>query len=272
MLRKYYDKIIFTIALLFLIGCTVVFFQTGEELVAELDTDLPPVENVESYEMTPHEEIELDLATWGEARSQSAGDAWVYDIFTPPRIFYHEVEDRFDVQPPGPVDPDEVEIEIEFVGFEEEPYRIQLTGYIGSEENPRINLDDLESGQMIMTRKDRELPEFDIEIRGFSVRREQMDGVVSRVAEAVVFDRRTGEEVVLLEEEVKYLDEPAIVVRTTEDPPRTINARPGEGFDVGEHLYRVEEYTVDPPEIVVTKSSPDRDGPRRRTLTPGERL
>ncbi len=272
MLSKNYDKILLALSLLVLIGLSVLFFQRGEEIAGALHTDLPPVSNVYQYEMTPQEDVSLEFPVWQTPQPQSAGDAWVYDIFTPPYIFYNEAADEFVPRPPGPRDGEVAELEIEFIGFQEEPYRIQLTGYAGRDEDPLITFLDNETGEMILTRRNREVPEVDIEVRSFNVRREERNGVVTRVPEAVIFDRRTGEEVLLLEEETKYLDEPAIVVTTSEDPPRTINARPGEMFDIGEYSYLVEEYTVDPPEIIMIKYSPNRDEPRRATLRPGQRF
>lgn len=272
MLRKNYDKIIFTLTLLVLIGFSAVFFQRGEQIAAELDTEIPPVRNVYDYEMTREENIEIETITWGGPGPQSSGVDWVYDIFTPPEIFYHEAQDRFDVRPPGPVDEDAVVAEVEFVGFEEEPYRIQLTGHAGRDDDPLIFFQDREAGGVLSARTNQDVPEADMEVRSFTVHRRDTDGVVTRVSEVVIYDRRTGEEVLLEEEETKYLDEPAIVVSTNETPPRTINARPGEAFDVGDFSYRVENYTVDPPEINITKTAVDQDEPRRATLSPGERF
>lgn len=270
MLRKKYDKILFAFSLLVLIGASLLFFLRGEEIARDLHTDLPPVTHVQEYEMTALESVSLEFPTWGAPPPQSSGDDWVYDIFTPPRIYYDEVNDIFVVRRPGRGPGDRVELEIEFVRFEEQPYRIQLTGYAGRDEDPLITFLDNETGEVFMTRKNREVPEADMEVRSFNVRRVEQNGVVMRIPEAVIFDRRTGEEVTLVEEETRYLDEPAIVVTTSEDPPRTINARPGEMFDVGEYSYLIEEYTVDPPEIEILKYSPEREEPRRTTLSPGQ--
>ena len=270
MLRKKYDKILFAFALLVVIGSSLLFFQRGEQIAGDLHTDLPPVANVYQYEMTSLESISLEFPTWEAPPPQSSGDDWVYDIFTPPRIYYDEVNDIFVVRPPGREGVERVELEIQFVRFEEQPYRIQLTGYAGRDEDPLITFLNNETGEVIVTRKNREVPEADMEVRSFNVRREERNGVVMRIPEAVIFDRRTGDEVMLVEEETRYLDEPAIVVTTSEDPPRTINARPGEMFDVGEYSYLVEAYTVDPPGIDILKHSPERDEPRRTTLSPGQ--
>ncbi len=272
MLSKNYDKIIFGISVLILIGFSIVFYQRGQQIVEELDTEIPAVENIHQYEMTPQVELDLEVRTWSPPSPQPAGDDWIYDVFTPPRIYYHETQDRFDVRRPDvDTEPEEV-IEVEFVGFEEEPYRIQLTGYAGREDDYLITFLNRETGDVIVTRKGREVSEADIRIENFSVTREEENGVVVRVARAVILDRRSGEEVTLLEEETKYLDEPAIVVRTSEDPPRTINARPDESFDVAEYTYRVEEYTVDPPRVVLSKLSEVNEEPESRSLEPGGRF
>lgn len=272
MLRKYYDKILFGLSLLVLIGFSLVFFQSGEEIASEFDAELPPVRNVREYELTQAESIDVEVPDWGPPPRQSSGVDWVYDIFTPPRIFYDEANDRFIPRPPGPQDPEDVVAEVEFVGFEDEPYRIQLTGYVGGEEDPSIIFDNLETDQGIVTKRNREEPQADMEVREFTVHRIEEDGVVSRVAEAVIYDRRTGEEVVLVEEETKYRDEPAIALRTNENPPRQINAREGESFNVREYTYQLEDYSDDPPEITITKTGPDQGEPQRRTLVPGDRF
>ncbi len=272
MLSKNYDKVIFGISVLILIGFSIVFFQRGQQIVEELDTEIPMVENIHDYEMTPQVELDLEVHSWAGPQSQSAGADWIYDVFTPPTIYYHEAQDRFDVRQPDRLEDREEIIDVEFVGFEEEPYRIQLTGYAGREGDYLITFLNRETGDVIVTRRGREISDADIRIEDFRVTREEANGVISRIARAVILDQRSGEEVELSEEETKYLDEPAIVVRTSEDPPRTINARPGEAFEVGEFTYRVEEYTVDPPSIVMSKASPEREEPERETLNPGDRL
>ncbi len=272
MLRNNYDKVIFAISVLVVIGLSVVFFQRGQQIVEELDTEIPIVENIHQHEMTPQVDLDLEVRSWAPPEPQSAGPEWVYEVFTPPRIYYHEEQDRFVPTPPGPrVDPEDV-IRVEFVGFEEQPYRIQLTGYAGREGDYLITLLNRETGEMIVTRQGREIPDAEIRIEGFRVDRRENNGVVSRVARAVLFDQRSGEEVTLREEETLYLDEPAIVVRTNEDPPRTINARLDEWFEVGEHVYRVVEYAVDPPRIELERRSLENEESETETLSPGERF
>ncbi len=270
MFTNYYDKILFGISLIILIGFSIVFYQRSQQVIEELETDLPPprVDNV--YELTPDTPLELEPSFWSAPGPQSPGQAWVYDVFTPPSIYYNEADDRFVSEPPGIEARDEEVLAVEFVEFRRAPFRIQLTGQAGSEGEYTLMFRNVETGRYYVTRLGRTLDEVDVEIIDFNIIREEVNGVVGRTSKAVILDQRSGEEVTLIQGETKYTDEPAIFVRTNEQPPRTINARLGEVFEVGEHTYRVEDFTLEPPEVILIKTSPDREEPERSSLSPGQ--
>ncbi len=68
---------------------------------------------------------------WDEPAKQQ--DNWIFEVFTPPRVFFNQGTSRFVIQlPDGEVPPPPAtEFGLEVVGIKREPFRVQLTGYSG---------------------------------------------------------------------------------------------------------------------------------------------
>ncbi|MEY4939552.1 MAG: hypothetical protein RIQ93_1287 [Verrucomicrobiota bacterium] len=213
---------------------------------------------------------------WNPPTAQARGREWVYDLFTPPEIYYNGRSKQFTVKPPAgfgddaPTEPFGLELD----AVRPEPFRLQLIGYMGAEGNWRGTFENLQTGEVFLATAGRRVANLALTIRALDVRERPValpQGMTTRqrVASAVVFDERSGREVTITHRERHFTDTLFAVVLPS-DASAAREVRTGEVFKVGNVTYRIEKITLSPPSIEVTKEAPGRAQPERRTLTPQE--
>ena len=213
---------------------------------------------------------------WAPPAPQSRAREWVYDTFTPPEIFYNTRSKQFSVRPPSSlVEEDAVEaFGIELVAVRPEPFRLQLTGYVGGEGDWRGVFQNVLSGEVFIAGGGRRVPNLALTIRSLDVRAQPVSVADSmstrqRVATAVVRDERSGRDVTLTHRERVFTGTVfAFVAQPGQSAAREV--RTGDTFKVGEATYRVGRIETTPPTVEITKESPNLTQPDRRVLTPRE--
>ncbi len=167
----------------------------------------PPIE---AAPYLPTERVPRDVgaAGWNRPPSQQRGGEWVYEMFTPPEIFYDPRSREFSVKPPAMLAP-ETEVIPAPVIAPPAPFRLQLVGFVGGEGSYLGTFENLATTEHILARSGRTLPDLGVTIRDFQVkrvRREPEDSMATSelMATAVVRDDRTGEDVVLTNLERAY--------------------------------------------------------------------
>lgn len=264
MIRKNYDKILLGVALVVLL-VVFVFSAFRPEVRPITDfVDIPRLHEGNTFQVSPPPEVEIQLVEWERPGPQSAGPHWLYDVFTPPEIFYNAITQEFTVIPPGgPVEEDDFGIGL--VDIREELYRVQLLGYVGRQGDFLINLENVETGELVLAREGREYPELGITVRSFKVERQQVrhegrTDVFEEVARIVIFDHRLERELELRSDTRLRDDRPTAIFRRTGDSGDEIRAHEGDSFDVGEYNFLVE--SIDPPVATVVRTS--RENPEER--------
>lgn len=218
--------------------------------------------------------VKTDL--WNQPVAQSRGRDWVYDVFTPPEIFYNARAKHFTVKPPlGPnEEPPEEAFGIELVAVRPEPFRLQLIGYVGGEGDWRGTFQNVATGEVFLAAAGRRVPNLALSIKSLDVRAvdialPQSMTTRQRVATAVIRDERTQRDVTLTHRERQFTGGlSAWVAATGETASREM--REQEVFKLGAASYRVNKISLAPPSVDVTKESPTLAQPDRRTLTPRE--
>lgn len=213
---------------------------------------------------------------WNPPSSQSRGREWVYDLFTPPEIFYHARSKQFTVKPPAGFLEDESpeSFGLELAAIRPEPFRLQLIGYMGEEGNWRGTFENLASGEVFLGAAGRRVPSLGVTIRSLEVRLQPVapgQGMVTRqrVATAVVQDERAGREVTITHRERRFTDTLSALVAAP-GATATREVRQGEVFKLGDANYRIEKIQLSPPLLEVTKEIPGRAPSERRVLAPRE--
>jgi len=161
---------------------------------------------LEYVELNIHNQIKGDVKTktdgeekfdyWNSPQSQGEDPLWVYDVFTPPRIYIHPETRLFSVIP-HIKKAEATPFELVFRGIERPFYRLHFEGYIEeSASDPRITLIriyDRERDKLELFRVGEESRDGQFRIRDFQLTR-QIDerGLVESEAVAEIVDLREG--------------------------------------------------------------------------------
>jgi hypothetical protein len=148
---------------------------------------------------------------WQNPPSQARGLEWVYDVFTPPEIYYDQRSREFSVTPPKVPDAVmPVDSAPELAAAPSEPFRLQLVGFVGGEGTYRGMFENLATTEHFLARSGRDVPELGVSIVDFQVqrvRRETPDRMPANelIATAIVRDERSGADIVLTNLERAYV-------------------------------------------------------------------
>lgn len=201
---------------------------------------------------------------WAEAPSQSAGDKWLFEVFTPPQIFYNEETKQFTVIPPvratvSPepvVEPPKPEFGLKLAKVEQPLFRLQLVGAVNFGPDARGTFLNVPTGDIVIATKGRVIADLNLEITEFVAerRRTQVQGgsdVVDETITATVRDTQTGVETRLNAR--TRLPEGALTATllTPEGDERV--ARAGATITEGETTFQIVEIALEPPAVTVKR-------------------
>lgn len=273
-MKKFYDKLLLLLAVLALLG-GVAFYVLKSDAASDQrpGLDLQAADN--PYETVPIPDPETKDATWPEPEPQSSGPNWLYDVFTPPKI-YLDSEGNFTAEPPKPPEPPKP-FGIYLAEMEREPYRIQMQGFSGDRSKP-------EEAVLFFYDEERELRFFiregqtnegsEIEVLDFTIDR-QVDeqSNVSVTAIATILDKRSGKEVKLDDEERLFEPEITVVFRSEQDSEVEVELDvepddPETSFETPSGQYILKEINLEERTVTVEKQETEASEAKTRTLSP----
>jgi len=208
-------------------------------------------------------------ANWPKPAAQASGRGWLYEVFTPPVIYYNPLARTFSVTAPGT---DATAFGFELLAVELEPYRLQIAGYYGDADELVGAFTSRQLAAPLLGRKGRSFPELGLTLRNLAVRKVPVnpaDAVPAFevAAIATVFDERLGAEVTLDSRARKLTDTPLARLKlTAEKQPREF--REGDEFSDTTATYRVERVQLDPPEVVISRQVAGLPQPETKVLRP----
>ncbi len=224
--------------------------------------------------------VETDKVRWVAPEPMSRGKDWVYDVFTPPEVYYDAQTGKFrltppsrevalapDVEPRGKIVPG-----LTLHAVDREPFPLQLIGFVGEPGNYMGTFENRVTHETLLLREGAVVETLRMVVREFRVEqvaREIPDSmtVTERQAVAVMVDERTGEETQLRQGETTLtsgrlawvsLDENRIVITVEE----------GELIEASEAQFRIEKIRLAPPEVDVTKEKQSDGASESHTLRP----
>lgn len=277
-LRKYADKVLLVLCVagfLASAGFALLGFRKLDAIAAR-----NPTAGVElaKYEPQPAQMPSIASVTWPDAPPQSRGREWVYDVFTPPVIYYNRSTAEFTVTPPSFSEPvvaaNDAPFEVDLVLVRQEPYRIQLVGYVGDQGAYLATFELMETGETAYGRPGRTFEQGAFTLQSLDVRRETTNSresmpVIEEVAVATILDERTGREEVLTTRERKMLPRLQAILRLRASPAEYRTVREGTSVEVHGYSYLVTQLSLNPPQAVISRRSPDSLGASEtRTLVP----
>ena len=225
------------------------------------------------YEPIPVPVFDDATAVWPNAEEQAPGE--LYDVFTPPAIWIGRdgtfiFESPIDDQPSIPFG-------VYLAELRNEPYRIQLEGYVEEDFNDPTKsvllFYDEEKKERIRARVGESIKEHEFSIFNFTIDRIRgTDGIV-KLAVAVVLDFRDGRRIFLTHGERKYKDNVTVVIRSREDPSFeiVISQKPPYEFKTAAGKYVLEEINLEESFVIVKKLGSKDLEPETRKLFPESR-
>ena len=269
-LRHSPEKTGVTLALMVLALATIWAGREHTGLIARLESNPVRVDLFgPDYQAGVVAATRATAAQWPKPSPQSGGHGWVYEVFTPPVIYYSPLAGTFTVMPPETA---AGAYGFELLTVELEPYRLQLAGYYG---NPDELVGAFTSRQLaapLLGRNGRHFPELGLTLRNLEVRKVPVNpgGPVPAfevAAIATLFDERAGTEVTLDSRTRKLTDTPLARLRfANEKQPREL--REGEEFSDASATYRIEHVQLDPPEVVISRRVANLLQPETKVLRP----
>ena len=237
-----YEKILFAIAaLVFGAGLAWFFLFAGEPREGPSLSTLPIGDD---YEPRERPRVETAEATWTEARPQSEDGLWLYDLFTPPKIYINPATELFSVVP-YVEDKTGDTFGVVLAGMERRLYRLQYEGYV--EDNPgdasqsliRIYARDLD--RALLVRVGQAHPEGRFRVVDFEVDPSlSPGGMIERSARLTLFDEQTGETVTLDSQGPRYSDRAVVLLRAEDGSEAAFRlSGRGESFEWRGFVYRL---------------------------------
>jgi hypothetical protein len=225
-----------------------------------------------SYEPANLKPRETSAVVWPRPPVQSSGQGWLYEVFTPPVIYYHTLARSFTITPPLPQGEAGASFGLELLEVRQEQYRLQLAGYCGEPGDYLAVFVSPELPGTLLARAGRRLENLGLTLKRIALEKipvEHGDAwtVYDVAARAVLADDQTGDDVVLDSRTRKFTGTPLAVLQPLAGgQPREL--REGDAFVDGDSTYRIERIRLDPPEAVVARATPDRPQPETRVLHP----
>ncbi len=215
-MKKYYDKVLFLLALVVLGLGAGIFFKKGG---VPKSPALPAAKlSGDAFTTIPAPTFDKTTYTWESPPDQREDDpGWIYYVFTPPKIWWEQGTGWIAV-PPVPIVP--VPFGLHLVSAKKELYRVQLQGTSGNgDKDDEINFSDEETGLDFHLKLGQESELHKIKVTDLSF--DPVDkghGVVFKAARATILDESTGETVTLTEGVEFAPTDNQVYVLQTDDP------------------------------------------------------
>ncbi|MBO6101808.1 MAG: hypothetical protein J6P03_00960 [Opitutales bacterium] len=140
-----YDKVLFVFAVLALAGSVYFYQQTktaADAAQAQTQKVLKSAPGGEAWEFKKVPEIKLETKQWPVAQPQSEDKMWLFQLFTPPKIWV-DADGKFVVQPPNSQKTIEQGFGFKFGEVRNDPYPVKYRGYfIGPDDAIMVQLYD----------------------------------------------------------------------------------------------------------------------------------
>ncbi len=278
LIKRFYDKALLTL-MVGAVGLSLIWVwrqQTGNRYLQGEATS--PDLAGPAYAATQWHLPEATVTAWPKAPAQSQGSGWLYEVFTPPVIYYNTVARSFAVTPPqSPAEPGGVVFGLELLAVRLEPYRLQLLGYFGVPGDYLVAFVSPQSPETLLARAGRRFDQLGLTLKSFDVRKVTVESsepgpVYDVAALAVLMDEQTGAEVVLDSRSRKLTDTPLAVFKLPGIAGKSHELHEGDTFAFDGATYRIERIQLDPPEVIVTRTMPGLPVPEMRVLHPTAQL
>ncbi len=277
-LSEILDKVLLLLAMLVFLWVGMSAIRGARELDTIAGSERPLIS--ETLRNAPRVEVpdpRMAIDGWNEPSSQTRGKDWVFDVFTPPVIYYDSMAQTFAVTPPTLRGPETdtgawARFEVELIEVRMRPYRFQLVGYSGEPGNYVAYLESAETGALHLLREGAEVPSAEARLLSFQEQQIAIAGedsmpVVQTVGIARLLDARLGRELSLTNLETKMFPDLEARVRDLRNGAVHL-VTTGSRLAVEDSDYVIGDLSADPEAARVTKMSKDGERSYSKVLTP----
>ena len=268
-MKKIYDKLFLLIAVLALAGWSALFFvKTGDSPSSESIS--VAINEEKPYEVVPVPGASRGEVSWPSPKPQST--EWIFDLFTPPKIYIDEngnfIDEPWLAPPPPPP------FGVYLSEIVREPFRIQIQGYIEEDRRDSMKswvlLFDEEREVTLRIRPGSTNDDAAVELTNFVVNREinTQEGLVEVTAKATIRDLRSGRELVLVDGELLYENDITVRLRSEDDATFLAElTQVGESFTGPLGNYILREINLEEGAVVIEKEGIEGVEAETRTLS-----
>jgi hypothetical protein len=213
---------------------------------------------------------------WTEPAAQRRGRGWVYDVFTPPSLYYDpraRMLSAMSAAEAARADSADAAPDLELLTVRRGPFRLQLVGYAGGADDRRGIFANINTGETVIGREGERLAEQGLTVKSLSLKYPYAgsDGSTATgdpVATAIVTDESTDEEMVLTNHEQCLAGAPIGLFMSRKTPGFRRELREGESITVNGVNYCIERIDLQPPQVVVVYAGPGEIEPHIHTFAP----
>jgi hypothetical protein len=277
-LSEFLDKLVLLFAMVaFLaIGLSAIKSSKSLDTLSRHQREMPSESKVD-VDIVEADISRVQKATWMNPRSQQRGSKWLFDVFTPPRIYYNPVSQEFVVTPPDLLVKQDTSdpwssFGIALLDVRPRPYRLQLIGYAGESGNYIATFEYIPTGEALLAKEGNLLVEVGVKIMSFDVKQMEVEHegsmrVYENVGVAKLMDFEQNEEIFLTNLETKIFSDLEARVRILEDGQEYV-VREGSQVKLEHGLYIIGDLSSEPKEAMVTRVSQDGSRRQSKLLTP----
>lgn len=213
-------------------------------------------------------------AEWIAPPPQSKGRGWLYEVFTPPVIYFQAGAGSFAVTPPSLVaETDGGAAGLELLAVRLQPYRLQLLGYFGEPGDYLVVFVSPFSSETLLARPGHRFNELGLTLKSFDLQKVTVGGndagpVWEVAALAVLQDEATDTEVVLDSRMRRFTETLLAVFKVPGIAGKPRELLEGDSFAAGGATYHIARIQLDPPEVVVARTASGLPGPEIQLLRP----
>ncbi len=264
------DIVIFNLALLLMGLSALWFYSASESLHRRRTADLTPPSPSKVYSPTNPEAIPPNEFSWEEPPPQSWDEKAIFEIFSPPKIYYNRDANTFVLDPPLKSSENQKDFGLALVALSRLPYRLQYRGFAGQEGDYHILLRNQETGAYLRVRAGDVLAEEGVSIISFEVDRRMANEpegspVLHQTVRLQLFDARLGEKITL-GPDIRYRPQNRATFRTTGPNPETFTLETGKTYLAGGMTYLLGEVEFERKSARVQKKNQAAGIPEWRTL------
>jgi hypothetical protein len=267
-MKAIYDKVLLLLAaLIAAAGGAYYFMNPAETEVAPRSPVQASGETFESIDFTVDAQR---VPQWSDPAEQSTG--WVFDVFTPPKIYIDpETNEFIRIPPRSPADAEPFGIYLASV--ERELYRFQFQGYAEVDASDPstsiIYVFDTVNNQQINARSGREYPDAGFAIRSFTIERIEEDGIITREAVVTLYDKAMEREIQMRQNEVIYTGETRFHFASREFSDFShVATQVGDTFEAPGGSYRITNINIANESVTVEKAATETYDAQIQVLTP----